>query len=591
MEKDPRFKNVTVRRRAAQSPSGRNNLFNELKYKTLTNQEVNKYANPSPDFSSLSQGQLIFIWVGKDRWKFAEVTKEAEKGKKPMVRTFSSTDEEILPRYFRVLNREFASLRAPKVTTTVPLVLSSSSNSNVRQHRFAEKSFLPEIFSQNKVFSLGDAKKMSIPCSDDKQLFVSQLIIVPAKNGRWQFAKVLTVDEKNRSKIRCFDSSVIDLPERFRILNPYYQFLFQPGVPTELFNDSMLNLKNIFTKQPSSNFQGLVVPSTSKVGFIGDLHGDYFSLRHYIRQLFQKGFFNSDLKVNDGYYIVLTGDYGDRGAWGAEIYYILAQLKIKNPDKVFLVRGNHEHKQWKDYDSKRSGGLYHEVVKKYGEKSWNVIESFFDHIPCMVLFLLKTPGTGYYSYVTFVHGGISFDFNLNPYLRSIIQKNSLSTVSTFRLDSQHADAIYWRDFVGDKPSYIEAFKNMQIAQTTPIKKGHIKDEKTGRIALNMSAFREYITKRGQSLDWKNGPQFEAAFLIRGHEHNVAQGYGAARLLDTSAQSWKPLVNGRSYTDKTVYTFISCPGVMNFISNYTYGILYAAPNGRWYLTPYIQKVKR
>ena len=46
-------------------------------------------------------------------------------------------------------------------------------------------------------------------------------------------------------------------------------------------------------------------------------------------------------------YMVFLGDYVDRGFYGTEVLYTIMMLKIANPEKVILLRGNHEdHRQY-----------------------------------------------------------------------------------------------------------------------------------------------------------------------------------------------------------------------------------------------------
>lgn len=71
---------------------------------------------------------------------------------------------------------------------------------------------------------------------------------------------------------------------------------------------------------------------------IGDLHGDMESL---VRILEESDFLRR-ANQKDGATLVFLGDYGDRGAYSAEVYYIILKLKLLFPHKVVLMRGNHE---------------------------------------------------------------------------------------------------------------------------------------------------------------------------------------------------------------------------------------------------------
>jgi diadenosine tetraphosphatase ApaH/serine/threonine PP2A family protein phosphatase len=71
---------------------------------------------------------------------------------------------------------------------------------------------------------------------------------------------------------------------------------------------------------------------------IGDLHGDMESL---VRILEESDFLRR-ANQKDGTTLVFLGDYGDRGAYSAEVYYIVLKLKLHFPHKVVLMRGNHE---------------------------------------------------------------------------------------------------------------------------------------------------------------------------------------------------------------------------------------------------------
>jgi predicted phosphodiesterase len=77
-------------------------------------------------------------------------------------------------------------------------------------------------------------------------------------------------------------------------------------------------------------------PSLIKIGrgtsyVVGDLHGDFEALKYIYHVMRRK-------KSN----IVFLGDYVDRGPQQLETINFLLALKILFPERVFLLRGNHE---------------------------------------------------------------------------------------------------------------------------------------------------------------------------------------------------------------------------------------------------------
>ncbi len=71
---------------------------------------------------------------------------------------------------------------------------------------------------------------------------------------------------------------------------------------------------------------------------VGDLHGDLESL---VTILKSSGFTEKMARSKDAT-LVFLGDYGDRGAYSAEVYYTVLKLKLAFPEQVILLRGNHE---------------------------------------------------------------------------------------------------------------------------------------------------------------------------------------------------------------------------------------------------------
>jgi len=80
------------------------------------------------------------------------------------------------------------------------------------------------------------------------------------------------------------------------------------------------------------------VPPVGEAIIVGDLHGDLKSLVHIL----DESKFLGKAKSGSDVLLVFLGDYGDRGAYSPEVYYVVLKLKEMFPESVILMRGNHE---------------------------------------------------------------------------------------------------------------------------------------------------------------------------------------------------------------------------------------------------------
>jgi serine/threonine-protein phosphatase PP1 catalytic subunit len=139
----------------------------------------------------------------------------------------------------------------------------------------------------------------------------------------------------------------------------------------------------IFMSQP------ILLELGTPVKVVGDIHGQYSDLLRIFKLC------GMPPKAN---YLFL-GDYVDRGKQSLETIFLLLCLKIKYPENVFLLRGNHECASiTKVY------GFYDECKRRASVKAWKCVVDVFNTLP-----IAATVGGKIFC----IHGGLS------PYLHSM----------------------------------------------------------------------------------------------------------------------------------------------------------------------------
>jgi len=147
-----------------------------------------------------------------------------------------------------------------------------------------------------------------------------------------------------------------------------------------------------------SNIQRVDAP----VVICGDVHGQFYDLL----ELFGRG---GDIPVKN--YLFL-GDFVDRGYYSVETFLLLLALKVRYPDRLTLIRGNHESRQ-----ITQVYGFYEESVRKYGSVNvWRYCTEIFDYIALSAIVEGKIFG---------VHGGLSPSITTLEQVRLIDRKREV----------------------------------------------------------------------------------------------------------------------------------------------------------------------
>lgn len=125
--------------------------------------------------------------------------------------------------------------------------------------------------------------------------------------------------------------------------------------------------------------QPIVLKVEVSVKIFGDIHGQYQDLMRFF-DLFSAPIQGPGGDI-DGIDYVFLGDYVDRGTHSLETICLLMALKIKYPNQVHLLRGNHEDR-WIN----SAFGFQNELINRLGDDQENPViftkfNDFFDYLP------------------------------------------------------------------------------------------------------------------------------------------------------------------------------------------------------------------
>ena len=147
-----------------------------------------------------------------------------------------------------------------------------------------------------------------------------------------------------------------------------------------------------------SNVQCLKAPVT----ICGDIHGQFYDLM----ELFKVGG-----ECPERNYLFL-GDFVDRGYYSVETFLLLLALKVRYPDRITLIRGNHESRT-----ITQVYGFYDECLRKYGSVNvWRYCTEIFDYLSLSAIINDN---------IFCVHGGLSPNIATIDQIRELDRKREV----------------------------------------------------------------------------------------------------------------------------------------------------------------------
>jgi hypothetical protein len=238
----------------------------------------------------------------------------------------------------------------------------------------------------------------------------------------YKLPKVVGHDKRNKELAIPLKELEIALDHYFDLLKDDFEIFQNPQhwVNEEVAQNLMKSIQSEKNKAVFDPFvQKLVVNPGSTIAFHGDIHGDIKSLNAFIQDLATKGYLDEEnpfkiARDKKDFYIIFLGDFTDRGWYGPEVIYTVLRLKHANPNRVFMVRGNHEDATMNKKEAKNgANGFFAQLRGKYRIKKTNSIfekiNKLYETLPLALY--LGTQGANKTNYLLCCHGGVEVGFD------------------------------------------------------------------------------------------------------------------------------------------------------------------------------------
>ncbi len=176
--------------------------------------------------------------------------------------------------------------------------------------------------------------------------------------------------------------------------------------------------------------------SKSEVWVIGDIHGNLETLQKLIDMIDEK---NPEI-------VIFLGDIVDRGKNQLECLILVLALKIRYPNRYYLLKGNHE-----TLEMNKAYGFFQEFKYRFNDqKKFEEVLAVYNVLPFCAL---VNKG------ILCLHGGIPEDIAILRKLRGLKPRD---IVSVFKSIAKSLEQIMWNDPKSDLKGFSESFRGPGI---------------------------------------------------------------------------------------------------------------------------------
>jgi hypothetical protein len=151
-----------------------------------------------------------------------------------------------------------------------------------------------------------------------------------------------------------------------------------PAVDREQLRDLVLDVAMAAAAIQEKEPRMLQVPAPCYV--LGDIHGNLLDLTFFKRTIWPVG------PAAQGGDFLFLGDFVDRGADSLPVAAYMMAQKVLNPNKWWMIRGNHETREVNgNIKTYRDGSFLHQCLRIFGDMDgravWEQVNCFFDTLP------------------------------------------------------------------------------------------------------------------------------------------------------------------------------------------------------------------